>query len=98
MNKVLFSFALFLLAAFCGLNAQTVTKQADGNYVQAKIAATPKTLDDLTKNATKTEATYTTNKGEKFPVYLSASGRPFIIRTSKTSGNIYKSYLKETAQ
>lgn len=31
---------------------------------------------------------------EKFPVYITASGKLFILRTSEKTGLIYKSYLK----
>lgn len=41
----------------------------------------------------KTQLTYTV-KGEKFPVYQTAKGKYYILRTSKKSGKDYKQYLK----
>lgn len=40
-----------------------------------------------------TGKTFTTTKGEVFPVYKSAKGKYFIYRTSKKTGNKYKQYI-----
>lgn len=90
---------IFLFAAFalCGLalNAQTTVKiDKDGNYQAVKV---PQTVETLTANATKSQATYTDDKGQKSPVYLSKNGKAFIIATSK-SGNLYRRYLKVVSE
>ena len=35
-----------------------------------------------------------TKSGVKYPVWKSKRGKYFIVRTSKTTGNVYKQYLK----
>lgn len=82
--KTLITIILFLLSF--STMAQNVKKDANGNYIAVS-----------TKKA-KTEAratgkTYTDSKGNVYPVYESAKGKLFIIRTSKT-GNTYNQYLK----
>jgi hypothetical protein len=37
--------------------------------------------------------TYTNSRGEKMPVYVSDSGRYFVIMTSKKTGKTYRKYL-----
>lgn len=64
---------------------QTVTKDANGNYVAVKRAET----------ATKTGNTYTDAKGVVYEVYRSAKGKLFYYRTSK-AGNVYKAYIIQT--
>lgn len=88
---------LLLFIAFClispSVKAQGIQKDASGNYFAAQSSANvPTTLETLTKNATKTAATFTTAKGEKFPVYLSKSGAAFVVRTSK-KGIVYRQYM-----
>ena len=65
------------------LSAQIV-KDKNGNYVQSQGIERSK----------ETGKTFTTNKGEKFNVYLSVNGKPYVIRKSKRTGNEYKQYLK----
>lgn len=95
IHKIVFSLALLFAFAVSPIVAQTATKDAAGNYTQVKVAPT---LESLESNATKTAATLTTQDGQKLPVYLSKNGKPFTIRKSKTSGNLYRSYIKEVKQ
>jgi hypothetical protein len=44
---------------------------------------------------TKTQYVYTDSKGNTYPVYLSASGKAFIKKTSKKTGKEYKQYVPE---
>lgn len=91
MKKFIVS-ALIVFCAFA-VNAQTTaTRDAAGNYMYAPPK--PKTEADLQKKATKTEATYTHKDGQKFPVWLSGNGKPFVIRKSEKTGNLYRQYLK----
>lgn len=94
--KQLFFLIMIILAA--PLAAQKVTKDAAGNYTQVTRKQPengPATIETLTKGATATGATYTNSKGEKFPVYLSKSGKAFWVATSKKTGIPYRRYLKE---
>ena len=86
MKKALILFAVILSLNF-GLNAQTVQKTSDGNY----IAVVASKIDDKAKDTGKT---FTTSKGEVFPVFISAKGKLFVIRTSKNTGKEYRQYLK----
>lgn len=85
MKKLIFTaFALMLLNF--GAMAQNVTTTKDGNYVAAKMV----------KNEApgkQTGKTYTDSKGVVYPVFESAGGKLYVIRTSK-NGNQYKFYLK----
>lgn len=76
---------ILCLLSFAGIS-QNAKQDANGNYiaVSQKKAATPAKL---------TGKTYTDSKGVKYPVYESAKGKIFIIRTSKT-GKTYNQYLK----
>jgi hypothetical protein len=83
--KLLITLAIILGLSF-GLHAQTVTKDAQGNYTAVKA---PK----IDEKPTDTGKTFTDTKGNVFPVYVSKNGKLFVIRTSK-AGNQYKQYLK----
>ena len=79
---LLIGLVLILLLSLTGYTQ--VRKDSAGNYVAAgriKEAAKP------------IGKTYTDNKGNVYPIYLSASGRLYVERISK-SGNKYKYYLK----
>ena len=84
MKKAILFFSLLVAAAT--VTAQNVTRDASGNFHQVKKEAAD--------SSRKTGNTYTTEKGEVFPVYVSKNGKFFIIRTSKNTGNQYKQYLK----
>lgn len=43
---------------------------------------------------TKTSFTWTDKKGNVYPIYITESGSCFTLRTSKTTGKEYRSYLK----
>lgn len=71
-------------------DAQNVRREGN-TFIQEgkKQQSTPPTL---------TSYKYRTSDGKEYPVYLSANGKAFIIRTSK-SGKQYRQYLPEvTAQ
>lgn len=42
----------------------------------------------------KTQYTYTDSKGNTYPIYLSSTGKAFILKVSKKSGK-YKQYMPE---
>jgi hypothetical protein len=84
MKKTLILCTLFVLS-FTSFS-QSIKRDASGNYVQIK---------DTTRGqkATLTGNTFTTSKGDVYPVFVSVNGKLFIVRTSK-NGNQYKQYLK----
>ena len=86
MKKALILLAVILSLNF-GLNAQTVQKTKEGNYIAVKATETSEKAKDTGK-------TYTDTKGNSFKVYLSAKGKLFVIRVSKNTGKEYKQYLK----
>ena len=76
-----------ILSLNFGLNAQTVQKTKEGNY----IAVSKPGIDDKAKDTGKT---FTDTKGNVYPVFISAKGKLFVIRVSKNTGKEYKQYLK----
>lgn len=83
--KIVFIIAI-LLAMFADSFSQTVTIDKNGNYVQSKSLDTVKVVN--------TGKTFTTSKGETYPVYITKTGKLYVLRTSKKTGNKYKMYLK----
>lgn len=77
-------FMLVMLLAY-GTQAQNA-KLVNGNYVSVTKART----DTAPKS---TGQTFTTAKGDVYPIYKSVNDKLYIIRTSK-AGNQYKQYLK----
>ena len=78
---------LFIAIAFALLwgtqcSAQVV-QDAQGNFI-----TTPKA------KAVNTGKTFTDSKGKVYPVYRSARGKYYVIRTSRKTGKQYKQYLK----
>lgn len=84
MKKVILSLGLFL--AISSSYSQTkVVKDSSGNF---KVAKAPKKASEDKA----TGQTFTSSKGETYPVYVSDNGKYYVIRTSK-SGNQYRQYL-----
>ena len=81
MKKLILIFAI-IFAHNC--QAQTIVKDANGNYQQVQKAK---------EEPIKTGNFYTDSKGIKYPIYKSARGKLFVIKTSKNTGNQYKIYL-----
>lgn len=50
---------------------------------------------DTTKKETKTGYTFQDKKGNVYPIYLSSTGKAFIIRISQRTGKQYRQYLPE---
>lgn len=90
-NLGLVYLAIMLLGALLvsfGASAQVKVKQdASGNFIQVSSRGVASAAPVATGK------TFTTSKGETFPVYKSAKGRFFVLRTSKKSGKEYKQYL-----
>lgn len=86
MKKVTLILSLFL-ASSVAFSQSRIEKDANGNYVQ--ISASKRASEDK-----QTGKTFTTSKGDTYPIYVSERGKYYIIRTSKETGNQYKQYLK----
>lgn len=80
------AFALMFFAAILQGHAQSVTRQ--GNTFIQSSNKPKKTAPTLTPY------TYVIDS-VSYPVYMSANGKYFIIRTSKKTGKPYKQYLPE---
>lgn len=86
MKKTAIIIAL-IFSSFVGISQTKIVRDANGNFVTQK--APKKASEDKP-----TGQTFTTSKGEEFPVYVSEKGKYYVIRTSKETGNQYKQYLK----
>ena len=83
--KKLFILAVLIFAAAVPASAQDYTRNG-------------KTFVQSARSAKKAEATLTAykwqdSKGNEYPIYQSASGACFVLRTSKKTGKEYKHYL-----
>lgn len=84
MKQLLFIIALSL--TMFTVQAQSQVKQdSTGNYYSVTKTKEP---------ARSTGKTFTDSKGVVYPVMQSASGKLYVIRTSKKTGKTYKQYLK----
>jgi hypothetical protein len=85
MKQLLF-LSLFIIGCL-NLPAQNARKDANGNYI-----AITNVRDS--SGGKPTGKTFTTAKGEVFPVYESKTGKLYVTRVSKNTGKEYKQYLK----
>ena len=92
----------FILMCICALTLALPSMSQEAAKDTAKYVLVGKTFTDNVSNSkagqsngTKTEYSYKTKKGEVYPVYLSASGKAYIIRQSKKTGRDYRQYLPE---
>lgn len=85
MKKVTLFLSLFL-ASSLAFSQTKVVRDSSGNFV-TKTASKKATEDKQTGQ------TFTTSKGETYPVYESVNGKLYVIRTSK-NGNQYRQYLQ----
>jgi hypothetical protein len=86
MKKVTLILSLFL-ASSVAFSQTKVVRDPEGNFITQK---SPKKQSE----GKPTGQTFTTAKGDKFPVYITDKGKYYVLRTSKESGNEYKQYLK----
>ncbi len=84
MKRVFLILSLTIAGLAC--HAQNAKQDASGNYVAVSKAK------DTTY--TPTGKTYTDSKGVVYPVLITATGKVFVMRTSKKTGKTYKQYLK----
>lgn len=81
--KTLITLMLLVLGTMT-LHAQTGIDK-DGNFYQTSKSKTP---------PKSTNKTYTNSKGDKYPVFETATGKMFINMKSKKSGKEYRKYLE----
>ena len=77
---------IIIIFFFCSLSAfsQTrIVKTADGNYIQKAVEYSTADEYAKAKKYTATSATYTTLKGEKYPVYVTTKGNVVYVLKSK---------------
>lgn len=73
-------------------HAQTVVKlNANGNYEAVKT-------ERKQSEAKPTGKTFTDQRGKVYPVYVSAKGKLFCIKTSQKTGQTYNYYLQTEAK
>lgn len=85
MNKILLTLFI-IISALTASYAQTIVKDANGNFTAVKSSRD--TAQDIN-----TGKTYTDTKGHVFSVYQSKRGKLYALVTSK-NGVVYKKYLK----
>ena len=81
----LFAILLLVLAIGLAVNAQTYTR--NGNTFTSAKSVKAKA------EPVKTKFTWKDSKGKEYPVYISAKGSCFVIKTSSKTGKEYKNYL-----
>lgn len=81
----LLTMLLFMLAVTCVANAQSYERQ--GNTFVSKSTR------DYKAKPVKTKFIWKDSKGKAYPVYISAKGSCYIIKTSSKTGKEYKNYL-----
>ena len=80
-------FAILLLVLAIGLTANAQTYTRNGNTFTSAKAERAKA------EPVKTKFTWKDSKGKAYPVYISAKGSCFVIKTSSKTGKEYKNYL-----
>ena len=80
-------FAILLLVLAIGLAANGQTYTRNGNTFTSAKAERAKA------EPIKTKFTWKDSKGKEYPVYISAKGSCYIIKTSSKTGKEYKNYL-----
>ena len=86
MKKLIIAVAL-LVASTASLTAQSYTRQGN-TFVAVRKATTAK------ESGKKTAYTWKDSKGNEYPIYQSASGSCYVLRTSRKTGKEYKQYLE----
>lgn len=88
----LLALLLLLLALCCCIDAVSQNVERQGNtFVQKKSKKE-------TGAFTKTSYVYTDTKGNSYPVYLSSTGKAYIVKVSKKTGKEYKQYIPEVGK
>ena len=86
MKNLLF-IALLLFVTLAAIGQKPVVVDKSGNYTSVAVK-------DTVAGNKLTGKFFVDTKGIKYPVYESVNGKLFYYKTAKTSGNIYKVYIK----
>lgn len=81
---------LMLMSLSLGVQAQNVERKGN-TFTQV-------TNKKSSGKEVKTQYTYTDSKGNTYPIYLSGTGKAFILKVSKKSGKEYKQYMPEVGK
>ena len=87
-------FALILFIICIGLTANADNDKSykcnGNNYTNSSTGR----VKSNSSAPVSTSFTWTDSKGNKYPIYISASGSCYVIKTSSKTGKEYKQYLK----
>ena len=86
------AFLLMLFAAILQGHSQNVIRKGDVFIQDSSKTKKSKDVPTLTKY------TYKASDGITYPIYMSSTGKCFIIRTSGKTGKPYKQYLPEVTK
>ena len=91
MKKFVLLVCIILLGGIAYAHAQKVVRNGN-NFTQVTSKAQKQT------EVIKTQYTYTASDGNIYPIYLSSTGKAFIIRKSSRTGKEYRQYLPEVTK
>ena len=86
-------FIYFIIAFALYFFVQT-TASAQSFKVEGKTYSSVNSSNRTKTESEKTEFVWTDRKGNEYPIYISANGSCFIIKTSAKTGKEYRNYLK----
>lgn len=82
---------LMAVLMLCCLTVETTFAQVKGKLNGKVITQTTSTKSKTP--ATKTDMVFKDSKGKEYPVWKTANGKYYIIRTSAKTGKEYKQYI-----
>ena len=91
MKKFVLIVCLALLGGVAYAHAQKEVVRKGNNFIEISKKAEK-------QEVVKTQYTYTANDGNVYPIYLSSTGKAFIIRKSARTGKEYRQYLPEVTK
>ena len=95
INPVYITYIILITLAFMfSLTTMAQSVKRVGNTFVEQVDSSKKAV----KEPKKTEYTYTDKKGNVYPIYLSSTGKAFIVKTSKKTGKEYRQYLPEVTK
>lgn len=93
MKRFIYLFVLALSMFILGANNALADGENPKFVVEGNTYSNSSTGGKVSTPPTKTPYTWKDKKGNSYPIYMSASGSCFIIKTSKNTGKDYKNYL-----
>ena len=87
MRRIVVTIMLAFVCSMITTNAQNVVRK--GNVFIEQTDSTKRS------HAQKTKYIYQDKNGDKYTIYVSKSGKYFIVKKSKKSGKEYRKYLKD---